>query len=175
MASTDLDPLGFPEVFDTVLDVNDLPNTWAALLEVLAKRVVITFNSTTERDAALAGLGPSDVAYAYVEAQKALWRWNGTTWAPATVWRQQGTVTFGAVPAMSGGVAGGISDIFITFPVPFTSGGYIPTLVTSLQAPQVSISVVARTATQLQLRVQNFTSVASSAGATLYWSATITP
>lgn len=97
MASTDLDPLGFPEVFDTVLDVNDLPNTWAALLEVLAKRVVITFNTVAERDSALAGLGPSDTAYAFIEDKGWLTRWTGTTFKPThPVWGSQaGTFTAG--------------------------------------------------------------------------------
>lgn len=166
MASTDLDPLGFPEVFDTVLDVNDLPNTWAALLEVLGKRVIITFNNQTERDTTFAGLGPNDVAYAYLEDTKTLWRWNGSAWASVVAWVQTGTTGLGSVAANA------TVDVTISFPVAFIDGGYIPNVMTSFQAGRCTPTVVARNAGSMQIRFFNNTGTASTAGATVYWSAT---
>lgn len=156
-------PSDNPQDFPTDFASETWPGVWPKLVH--------SYADTAERDVELAGLSTTDRAFAFVEDSKTLWRWTGSAWALASPWVQGGTVTFGAVPA-----GAGISDITVNFPSTFPSaGGYIPDLRTSFQAARVSVSIVARSAGSMQLRLENFTDTASSAGATLYWSATYLP
>jgi hypothetical protein len=106
------------------------------------------------------------VAYAYTEDTKVVWRWNGSAWAIMSAWVQTGTTGLGVVGANS------TVDVTITFPIPFLDAGYIPNVMTSFQAGRCTPTVVSRTATTMQIRFFNNTGTASTAGATVYWSAT---
>lgn len=84
------------------------------------------------------------------------------------------TIQSGLEPVPAVAAAGGIGDLFITFPVALPSAGYAVSLTPSFQCRMVSFGIVARTTTQLQVRVNNYSSVASTAGY-LYWTATLHP
>ena len=71
------------------------------------------------------------------------------------------------VPAVAAGA--GIPDIMITLDPPMENGNYFPALSVSFQGRMLSFGIVSRAANLLQVRVNNYTTVASTAG-TLYWS-----
>jgi len=152
------DPRSFPDFFAS--------DMWPALWP----RLVFSYANSGARDADLAGLGPTDRAFAFLEDSKTLWRWTGTAWALAAPWVQTGSTGFS--PGNSAVAAGGTVDVTITFPVPFIDAGYIPSVMTSFQGGRLTPAVVARSAASMQIRFFNNSTSAATTGATIYWTAT---
>lgn len=81
-------------------------------------KVVLPYADAAARNADLAGLGPSERAVAFLEDSKTLWRWDGTAWALAAPWTQQGVASLPGNATDSRNVA-------VTFPVAFTAAPYV--------------------------------------------------
>lgn len=152
--------------------IKDFPAFFAAQMwSHLWPQLLGSYANAADRDAELAGLGPSDRVFAFVEDSRTLWRWTGATWALAAPWEQSGTIGLGSVAA--GGSLSG--DLSIAFPLEFPSATWVPSLEVSFQAAPCRLTIVSRAKTGMQVRVNNYTSSASASGATVYWSATLTP
>lgn len=146
---------------------SEIDDVWAdEMWPAIWPKLVYTFDSVAARDAEISGLGPLDVAYAFVKDSKTFWRWNGSAWALAAPWVQRGSVAVGAV------AAGGGTTIPVTFANDFGTAAY--TAVFELNSTRLSAIPTAKSGTGFTLGVNNFTSGGSSAG-TIVWAATLAP
>lgn len=159
---------GYPIIDpDTINPQADWPNGQQAQADWLDTHVIHTFPSFSALQIARPTMPPGQSGFALLRDTKTLWQWTGSAWEPAVPWQQTG---LSSIPAIAAG--GSLSgDLKITFPTAFPSAGYAPSLITSFQAARCTLTIVSRTATGMQVRVNNFTTAASES-ATVYWTAT---
>ncbi len=102
-------PGGWPEASDTVENVNDFVPMWQTLVELLDGRVNYTFADVAARDAELAGLGPSDVRFAWLTGARMLTAWNGSVWVPIAGRRPRATGTLAATVSVGDAAWSGVA------------------------------------------------------------------
>ena len=94
---TDFLPPGNTPAWADADPANQIAQIWAQdMWPVLWPRMLPAYDNAAARDADLTGLGPSDVAFAFLKDKKVATYWTGSAWkllAPAT---GQTTVAFNA-------------------------------------------------------------------------------
>lgn len=133
--------------------------TWPAIWP----RLVYHFATTAERDAGLAGLGPTDTAAAYVKDINVFFVWGGTAFRPVGGRRANGSV---AVASLAQDVS---ATIAVTFPVGLFTAA--PRVMLTSGHSRLTVAYSAITTSGFTITAVNYSSGGMAASSTIAWSA----
>lgn len=135
----DILPPGNTPAWADSTPANEIAQLWAnEMWPALWQRMRHPYADTAARDADLAGLGPTDTAYAYTLDTDTHWSWNGTTWVAAAATSSVGlsptagqyTATAGYSPTARIVTVAGVSRVEVHGAVTKSVGATSPTLTT---------------------------------------------